>query len=226
MPSFFTGEGRRRFDLDWAAVSAKYRSLDYLREGSALCIYGNITVQIGTRGDILRTAPILVVLPLNYPISEPLGFVDPETFKKHPEKSLSDRHFNEQGRCCFELISSWDPGDERALFKWIENFVLFIHRQFIYDANGGRWPGPEWKHAGDGWIEYVEETLPALLIPALASAIVWRGPRRRAACVCGSGKSYASCHKREVDNVIGQIHSLHRREVGRKLLARHVSTPP
>jgi hypothetical protein len=218
---YLTPRGRARLESDKKLLAPKYACLEFFPDDEFVSIYGNISVAIGTRHGIVRTAPVLIVLPRNYPQAGPWAFIDPETFKVHSGKTLSDRHFGADGNCCLEIVSSWNADEPNALLRWVENFVLFIHRQFIYDGNGGVWPGPEWKHGLSGRIQFVEESLSPNLIGAFACSILTEPPRRKSPCPCGSGKPYAACHKRQVNELVSKLPSAKRKDVAVALQRRY-----
>jgi hypothetical protein len=170
-------------------------------------LVGPVSVNIGKRYEIIRTAEVRVEFPAAYPNSEPDGFIAKGTFAPHPGKLFADRHMSKGGWCCLELPaeSSWDPKDPDGLRKWLTNFVLFIHRQFLYDINGGKWPGPEWEHGARGWAQFVRRNLDKKYWPIFIDIARSVPGLRRQACPCGSGKSFAQCHKHFVDEFMARL---------------------
>jgi len=216
-PWFATPDGRRRLAADQASLAEKYPQLTFVIDDERASITGIISVMIGKRHGIVRSAPIAIDFPPDYPRSEPIARFDLATFKRHPDKNPLDRHVFQDGRCCLELFSSWKPGDADALFRYVEQLVVFVHRQFIYDANGGNWPGPEWEHGIDGLAQFVEESVGPALIDAVIGTIGGDPPKRRSPCPCGSSKAYAQCDKRRVATLIRDLPSGKRRSVAHAL---------
>jgi hypothetical protein len=219
-----TATGKLRLESDRDAVEREFPSLTFQLDAEGnVALEGDVTVQIGERHEIFRTARVGVRFPPDYPARGPLATVAPGTFIAHAGRTFSDRHIDEHGVCCLELGSSWDSGDPNALVSWLRNFVLFIHRQFIYDRNGGVWPGPEWKHGADGWAQFVEESLEQFgLVPKFVANIMGPSTGRRAPCPCGSGRPFAQCHKTTVSGVIRSVPDRERWAVARKLAKRAV----
>jgi hypothetical protein len=211
--------GKRRFESDRDAVEMEFPTLAFcIDEDGNVTLEGDVTIEIGKKHEIFRTARVIVRFSPDYPARGPLATVAPGTFIAHPGKTFSDRHIDERGVCCLELGSSWDSGDANGLVRWLRNFVLFIHRQFIYDRNGGVWPGPEWKHGTDGWVQFVEESLEQFgLVPKFVASVMGSSTGRRGPCPCGSGRSYAQCHKTTVADVLRSVPDRERWAVARKL---------
>jgi hypothetical protein len=134
-----------------------------------------------------------------YPVDEPSAYDIEKRFKALPGRPLADRHLGEDGWCCLWLSprSEWDSGNPDTLLHFLRQLVAFFERQLVYDAIK-RWPGREYAHGDDGYVEYIRERLcDSEQMVALYEAIL-RGsprPRRREPCPCGSGKPFASCHK-------------------------------
>jgi hypothetical protein len=212
-PSF---GNRRRLRADIAGAVAEFPSLSFVEEASgAILMQGAVAISIGTKHGIVRTANVGIRFAADYPRSEPQGWIEPGTFAAHVGKSLSDRHITADGRCCLDLpvMSRWSPQDRDALVKWLRNFVLFVHRQFIYDLNGGRWPGPEWKHGSHGWAQYVVEQVGRNMVTTFLSVYRGNPPARKSPCPCGSGIVWARCHKRSITHVIGALPFADRPEI-------------
>jgi hypothetical protein len=206
----------RRLRRDIATAIAEFPSLQLVEEvGGKITLQGEVPVTIGTKHGIIRTANITVRFVSNYPKSEPQGWIEPGTFNSHDGKTFFDRHIASDGRCCLDLpvMSSWTSRDPDALVKWLCNFVLFVHRQFIYDLNGGRWPGPEWKHGSHGWAQYVVEQVGPNVVPTLLSVFRGNPPPRKSPCPCGSAIIWAHCHKRSVNDIIKALPFDDRQEI-------------
>ncbi len=203
-----TDAGRQRLELDLTVLKEEFSSLTFSVEDDGTAkLEGPVSVSIGNRYGIIRTAEAIIAFEADYPKSEPIGYVQKDTFKPHPGKTMKDRHMSEGGWCCLNLpgTSSWDPSDEDGLRKWLTNFVLFVHRQFLYDINGGKWLGPEWEHGTRGWAQFVRLHLDRRywqILVDIARAVP--GLRRRP-CPCGSGKPLAGCHKRSVDAFLRRL---------------------
>ena len=209
-------DDRRRLRADIATAGAEFPSLQAVEEvGGVITLQGPVPVMIGTKHGIVRTANVTVRFATDFPKSEPQGWIEPGKFKAHAGKTLSDRHIAADGQCCLDLpaMSSWNPRDPDALVKWLYNFVLFVHRQFIYDLNGGRWPPPEWKHGSLGWAQYVVEQVGPNMVTTLLSVYRGNPPARKSPCPCGSGVIWAHCHKRAVTDVIRALPFGDRQEI-------------
>ncbi|MHB8355143.1 MAG: SEC-C metal-binding domain-containing protein [Vulcanimicrobiaceae bacterium] len=208
-------DGKARLKSDLASIPTEFPSLQTELEGGRAILRGSIPVQIGTTHGIVRTADVTIRFGDDYPKSEPKAWIQPGTFVAHAGKTFSDRHIAANGLCCLDLpaASRWNPKDKSALLKWLRNFVLFVHRQFLYDRNGGRWPGPEWAHGAHGWAQYVIETIGVALIPTLIEVYQDTPPARHSPCPCDSGRTWAQCHKRTVQDTLKAVPMEVRQEV-------------
>lgn len=203
-----TDAGRQRLDLDLAMLKAEFPSLTFAVESNGTAkLKGPVSVNIGKRHGITRTAEAAVAFESDYPKSEPIGYLRKSTFKPYPGKTMSDRHMSEDGWCCLDLpgTSSWEPSDQDGLRKWLTNFVLFVHRQFLYDIIGGKWPGPEWEHGAGGWAQFVRLHLNRRYWQVLVDVVRAVPGVRGRPCPCASGKPFAKCHKRFVDAFLRRL---------------------
>lgn len=201
-------DGQARLQSDLAMVATEFPSLKFsLDKDNYATLTGTIAVNIGKGHEIIREANVTVLFDRDYPQSEPDGFIAKGTFYPRPGKLFADRHMSKGGWCCLELPaeSSWDAKDPDGLRKWLTNFVLFVHRQFLYDINDGVWPGPEWEHGSRGWAQFVLEKMNPELLGAFVGLIRGARHRRKDACPCGSGKRFAPCHKRELDQLLSVL---------------------
>jgi hypothetical protein len=201
------GRSRLQADLDMVAGEFPSLELTYTKTRKYAILKGTIAVNIGSRHEIIREAPVSVMFPSDYPNVEPDGFISEGTFAAHPGKMFADRHMTETGWCCLELPadSLWDANDPDALRKWLTNFVFFVHRQFLYDINGGIWPGPEWEHGDKGWAQFILEKIDTLLIPVFMRRLRESPYQRHSPCPCGSTNVFAQCHKRDLDHLLKQL---------------------
>lgn len=200
--------GQSRLHSDRAMVAAEFPSLKLVfTKNNDAALVGTIAVNIGKRHEITREAKVSIIFDNNYPNSEPDGFIEKGTFSPLPGKLFADRHMHKSGWCCLELPaeSSWDPKDPDALRKWLTNFVFFVHRQFLYDINGGVWPGPEWEHGEKGWAQFVLEKMDSRLMTAFVDLLRGKHYRRGDICPCGSAKRFAQCHKRDLDQLLALL---------------------
>jgi hypothetical protein len=134
--------------------------------------------------------PTEIHFPGDYPRSEPWAVQTPARFRYE-----ADRHFYASGRCCLWLPvqSPWRRRDPNAFRSFVDQLVIFYHRQLVMDANpGSAFPGPQWDHGADGYIAYfaTEWRLPRGAIRRILS-----GPAPTQPCPCGSGKGFVQCHQ-------------------------------
>ena len=215
-----TKSGRGRLEADAVSLREIHRTLDLHVDEFEAYFYGTFSFAIGDHG-IVRTAPVAIWLPPTYPENGPVAYVDIDTFEKFPDKFLIDRHLYRDGECCLEITSSWRSDRPYELKRWVNNFVTFVHRQFLYDLNGGKFPGHDWKHGNEGRVQLIEETLETSLIPILVSALCGGSHPRKAHCPCGSGKAYGPCHKRKVASLVDIIPSKDRNAILEALAKRY-----
>jgi hypothetical protein len=100
--------------------------------------------------------------------------------------------------------SRWNPSDTDTLLTFLDEVVVFFHRQLIYDATGRKiWPGPQYGHRIDGyeqWIaeEFDDEQALRAFIPTLnANQKIGRND----GCPCGSGRKFKRCHNEMIEGI-------------------------
>jgi hypothetical protein len=202
------GEGVARLIHDIALVAREYPSLSHsIDDGSgSVCLVGNLVYRLAC--GIPIEIPVRVDFPWDYPRTEPRAIDVAHRF----EHSL-DRHFaTEEGACCLWLPpkSRWDPLDPDILLKFLDEVVVFFHRQLVYDANGRvAWPGPQYGHRIDGyeqWIaeEFDDERALRIFIPILkANLKVGRNEQ----CLCGSKRKFKRCHATLIEHIRRKVES-------------------
>jgi hypothetical protein len=152
---------------------------------------------------------VKIEFPSDYPFSEPRAY-DSEDHFPH----IADRHFYKDGRCCMWIPpkSEWSATDPEALLKFLDQVVLFFHRQLIADAWPPHipflWPGGEWGHGVSGYLELLAEKMvgeensnPTLLPLILGIRSVGRNDK----CPCGSNRKYKKCHLQRVEKLRGVL---------------------
>lgn len=156
---------------------------------------------------IPTTIRIRIRFPSNYPSSEPVAYDAGAFFPRDV-----DRHILPSGGFCLWLppCSPWDEADPNAsLLRFLDEVVVFLERQLVYDATGGKeWPGPQYRHGKYGYLDFMlpilegnEEHLNALL-PVILGKI---SPGRNEVCPCGGQLKYKRCHAGRVEHIVGRI---------------------
>jgi SEC-C motif len=144
--------------------------------------------------------------PSNYPASEPTAY----DAAGHFPTGL-DRHILPDGQFCLWLppCSSWDNDNPSSLLRFLDEVTVFLERQLIYDATGGReWPGPQYKHGKYGYIEFMLSILGnkgddfRTLFPVILGHV---HPERNELCPCGSKRKYKRCHADRVESIIHRV---------------------
>jgi hypothetical protein len=171
------------------------------------------TLVYRSESGIPTEVPIRIDFPFDYPMREPRAFDVAGLF----EHSL-DRHFaTDEGACCLWLPpqSRWNSSDPDTLLTFLDEVVVFFHRQLIYDATGRKiWPGPQYGHRIDGYEQWIaeefddEQALRAFIPILTASQKIGRNER----CPCGSGLKFKRCHSEMIENI--------RRKVAATILRR------
>lgn len=205
-PWYERGRGARS-EHDRALVARFYPGLEFriddVRQKAIL--EGTITLVEEDCGVRTRIAS-RIEFPATYPKSEPEAFETGGRFERIPK-----RHIDPNGKCCLWLPprSPWDPEDQDALRRFLDELAVFFHRQLVFDVTG-TWPGREWDHGDNGYLEYLLEELggdPALL-DALTRAVPLSSGGRNAPCPCGSGRKYKRCHLNRVETLAHRLGSL------------------
>jgi hypothetical protein len=149
---------------------------------------------------------IRIDFPSNYPASEPIAY----DAVGHFPTGL-DRHILSDGQFCLWLppCSPWDKDDPRSLLRFLDEVTVFLERQLIYDATGGReWPGPQYKHGKYGYMEFMLSMLGdneddfRSLFPVILGDL---HPERNEACPCVSQRKYKRCLADPVESIIRSI---------------------
>ncbi|MFY9619721.1 MAG: SEC-C metal-binding domain-containing protein [Pyrinomonadaceae bacterium] len=210
---FERAEGATRLAYDQQLVAREYPSLSFRidRESGDVYLEGNLVYR--SESGIPTEVPVQVNFPFDYPNREPRAFDVAGLF----EHSL-DRHFaNDEGACCLWLPpkSRWNPSDPDTLLTFLDEVVLFFHRQLIYDATGRKnWPGPQYGHRIDGYEQWIaevfgkEDALRAFVPILNANLKVGRNDR----CPCQSGRKFKRCHAEILEDI--------RRNVATTILSR------
>ena len=199
--------GGARFSSDRALVEVSYPSLRFEVKDTRVSLEGNLTIiaECGIRTDIAT----ILKFPWSYPDCEPVAFDAQKRFKAWPDRRIEDRHLNQEGWCCLWLppCSPWDANDPVALRAFLDQLVVFYHRQLIYDATG-IWPGQAYGHGRDGYVEFIRERLGGeaglaeLLVPIITRQVtIGRNDR----CACGEDRKFKYCHLQVVEDFRRQI---------------------
>ena len=149
---------------------------------------------------------VRVEFPFDYPQSEPTAY---DGSKQFPEEV--DRHILKGGQFCLWLppCSPWNPDDPNRLLRFLDEVTVFVERQLVYEATGGRtWPGPQRKHGRAGYEEFMLSLLGGsdAHLQALLPAILNReSPGRNDLCPCRSGRKYKRCHADAVEEITRRI---------------------
>ena len=129
-----------------------------------------------------------IVFPSKYPLRAPSAFILGKAFAPRDRT----RHFMDDGSCCLFLPGvdeAWDSSISSALDPWLDQVLLFIARQMIFD-HLGRWPGDEWEHGFAAYSQHVSETVGNELAAAFYEH------RKKAIspfalCPCGSTETFS-----------------------------------
>lgn len=219
-------EGVARLAHDRAMVLREYPTLSYRIDKVAGAVYLEGTLSYRLACGIPTEVPVRIDFPPDYPRQEPRAIDVARLF----EHSL-DRHFaTDEGQCCLWLPpkSRWDKHDPDTLLVFLDEVVIFFHRQLIYDAGGQvEWPGPQYGHRLDGYEQWITEEFgdkEALrtFIPIL-NAHVKIG--RNARCPCGSGLKFKKCHNEKIEQIRRRVAALMLQHVFTKKVVEAVEAP-
>ena len=140
-----------------------------------------------------QSMAVRILFPAGYPKDEP-RVVDVSGRFAH----IADRHFYENGCCCFwhQLESLWLPEDAEGLLRILDHAHVFFRRQIICDTTG-KYPGPQRAHGGAGTQQALTERLGgAPLVPIFKKALLFQGECGcNQPCPCGSRRKYKRCHR-------------------------------
>jgi hypothetical protein len=177
--------------------------LEFIVSGRAVSLEGFLSIQPGDSG-IAHRIQTSVRFPDDYPRSEPAAYDVAHRFKALPGKTLADRHLSEDGWCCLWLPSrtQWRPENHKALLRFMNQLVVFLERQLIYDVVK-RWVGPEYPHGDTGYVYDIRETLQSARLVISYQNVLRRvgQPRRRDPCPCGAAVAFVACHKPAFDEI-------------------------
>lgn len=153
---------------------------------------------------VTTSIAIRVVLPRNYPNSEPSAF---DAAGRFPV--LADRHIIKDGQFCLWLhpCSPWDKDDPNRLLRFLDEVTVFLERQMTFEATG-IWPGGQYKHGPHGYEEFMLALLngDAAHFASLFPVILGKADLgRNELCPCGSQKKYKRCHSDAVAEIVGRI---------------------
>lgn len=122
-----------------------------------------------------------------------------------------DRHVNGDGSACVCLPEDYllnHPGPF-DLLSYLDGPVrsFFLGQALV--ERGDPWPYGEWKHGGDGLIQWVEEFisgLPAERRRAYGVLLRAKELRGHVQCPCGSGRRLRACHYRLIERLRRGLH--------------------
>jgi SEC-C motif len=155
---------------------------------------------------VSTSIPIRLAFPRDYPESEPTAF---DATGRFPVSA--DRHIIKDGQFCLWLppCSAWDKDDPNRLRRFLDEVTVFLERQLIFDATGGKvWPGDQHKHGAAGYEEFMLALLDGyeahltVLFPVILGKI---RPGRNEFCPCGSKRKYKYCHSDAIAEIVGRI---------------------
>lgn len=195
--SWWEGAGATRLARDKAIVAEVQPALRHeVRVDGEMALVGDFLLT--TRVGVDHRIPTRIDFPATYPEREPTAYEVGGLFKKD-----IDRHFySDTGACCLwlDVESPWRRDDPQALRVFLDQLLIFYHRQVMIEARVvDAFPGPQRSHGGYGYLDYLKERW------AMTDAEVRRmrfalanQANPKAPCGCGSGTSYRRCHQGEV----------------------------
>ena len=198
--------GGRRLEHDRALIAAPYPDLTHRidNEAGRAFLEGSITLRANC-GVRTRIA-LRVILPYLYPRIEPFAY---DIGNRFPHSY--DRHFHPDGCCCLWLPPEtlWNPDDLDALRHFLDQVAIFLDKQLVCDASGGKsWPGEAHSHGVAGYVEFVRDLLGGSneLLVAFAPVFV-NGSiiGRNDQCPCGCGYKYKKCHWHAVQEISRRV---------------------
>ncbi len=189
-----------------ALVKEFYPSLRFRpdADGGRMNLEGDFVLQ--TECGVSTSIAIRLLFPRNYPDSEPTAF---DARGRFPVSA--DRHIIKDGQFCLWLppCSPWDKDDPNRLRRFLDEVTVFLERQLIFDATGGKiWPGNQYKHGAAGYEEFMLALLDgddadlSSLFPVILGKI---HPGRNEICPCGSQKKYKRCHSDAIAEIVSRI---------------------
>ncbi len=198
---WFERRGGRLLLTERALVEEPYPDLAFRvdPDSSLMCLAGNLTLRAdcGVPTEIF----IRIVFPTDYPDSEPAAY---DTLGRFPVSD--DRHIVKGGRFCLWLppCSRWDKDDPSRLLRFLDEVVVFLERQLVYDVTGV-WPGAQYKHRIEGYEEFMLSVLGGredyfrIFFPVILGQ---EHLGRNSLCLCGSGKKYKRCHAQAIEEIM------------------------
>ncbi len=188
-------------------VDAHYPGIVFQADGEdfRMSLEGDIVLE--AECGVLTKIPIRVDFPYDYPASEPVAYDAAAFFPRDV-----DRHILSDGQFCLWLppCSPWDEGDPNSsLLRFLDEVTVFLERQLIYDATGGKeWPGPQQRHGKYGYLDFMLSIWGdnGEHFRALFPVIVGReSPGRNEPCPCGSQVKYKRCHADRVAGILRRV---------------------
>jgi hypothetical protein len=201
---------RRRFEADRRLLAERMPGLRHLMVLGTPCALADGIVQVDAGAGRYEPVQIEMRFEADYPALPPRVWERGGRWK--PEL---DRHMFRDGEFCLGL-----PGvdlqavlNEEAFGQFLDRLLVFLHDQFIFDADPmHRWPGRDWPHGyGAAYAQFAVETLgiySRTQVSALAPLLRGSLPRPHDRCPCGSRRAYRRCHADAVRRVRG-VRRLH-----------------
>jgi hypothetical protein len=189
-----------------AIVEEHYPDLAFRVDADSglMCLQGNISLQADC--GVLTEVLVRIVFPPGYPDLEPVAFDAAGRFQLS-----DDRHIIAGGRFCLWLppCSRWDKNDPNRLLRFLDEVTVFLERQLIYDATGGKvWPGSQYEHGKAGYEQFMLSALGGSEVHFRALFPVIVGQYRLGRndhCPCGSNRKYKRCHAKAVEEIVSRI---------------------
>lgn len=198
-------DGGLRLAQDQAILTVRYPQLAFGADPVTKRVYiqGSLVYKLAC--DIPTPIVVRIEFPIDYPCHEPWAYDESDRFRHE-----ADRHFHPDGQCCLWLRpeSEWDASKIDALAHFLDQVVLFFHRQLVCEAlpayEASQWPGGARDHGIAGYLEYVrdkfggDESLMTTLLPVLVGK---KRIGRNEKCPCGKDIKYKRCHLSHVEKV-------------------------
>ncbi len=190
-----TRTGRERLERDRELVAGIYPNLHFRVNVDTVLLAGSIdVVQDCGEGDRVW---LELHFPAAYPGDEPTTFETAGRFARG-----GDNHINSDGSFCLWTPeeSLWDPRDPDALLRYLEQLVVYIDKQLVFEVTR-RWPGGQRPHGESGREAAICEIAKCDLHAAKIGRRIAESGKgyigRKAACPCGSGAIFEKCHRGE-----------------------------
>lgn len=207
---WYERDGGARLAQDRALVAAShYAGLTFsIDRANHRCVLAGEIVYASESG-IKTPVSVRIVFPDEYPRQEPRAYDVADRFVHD-----ADGHFitdREGGKCCclwLKWETGWSAHDPDALLAYLDQVVLFFHRQLIFEAGGRKeWPGPARDHFR-GYYDFLKERLDVdddVLRLFLLRLEQYGSHPRHGACPCGSGRPYRECHLPRVEEIVRTV---------------------